>query len=88
MAAAAPAQAIINNGLPYEYAQALTKSDSTTYTPTRALYVSGTGDVAVVMAGDGGTVIFKAVPAGMLLPIRVTKLMSTDTTATLVVGLW
>jgi hypothetical protein len=65
----------------------LTKSDSTVIPVTRALWVGGVGDVAVTFA-DGGVVTLSAVPAGTLLPVRVTKLMSTNTTATLVVALY
>lgn len=86
--AAAPSQVVLNNSFPYEYAQAITKSDSTTYNPTRALYVGGTGDVAVKMAGDGGTVTFSTVPAGTVLHIRVTQILSTGTSATTIVALW
>jgi hypothetical protein len=51
------------------------------------VYVGGAGDIAVVMAEGGAPVVFGAVPAGTLLPIRISRLMSTDTTATNVVGL-
>ena len=56
-------------------------------TVTRALYVGGTGDLAVVMA-DGTRLVFGAVPAGTLLPVRVVRVLATGTTATRVVGLW
>ena len=71
---------------PAKYGQAVTPSDSTTLTPTRALYVGGTGDVAVVMA-DGVTLTFTAVPAG-ILPVQVVKVLATGTTATNIVALW
>lgn len=60
-------------------ADAVTKSDSTTIFATRALYVGTTGDVAVVFADGGGTKTFKAVPAGSILPISVTKVMNATT---------
>lgn len=85
---AAPAQVIINNDNPYEYGAALTKSDATTFTATRALFVSGTGDVAVTMAGDGAAIVFKAVPAATILKVRATQLRSTGTSATDVIALW
>lgn len=67
---------------------AVTKSNSTVFTqPTRALYVGGTGDVAVRMV-DGTTPTFVAVPAGALLPIRVDQVLSTGTSATSIIGLF
>ena len=44
------------------------------------------GNVSVVMA-DGTTAVLSAVPAGMLLPLRVTRVNATSTTATLIVAL-
>lgn len=69
-------------------ATAVTKSDATILPVTRALYIGGAGDVAVIMAGDTSAVTFSAVPVGTLLPIQVTKVMSTNTTATLVLALY
>lgn len=67
---------------------AVTKSDTTVFArPTKALYVGGGGDVAVLLADDTAAVTFSAVPAGALLPIRVSKVLSTGTTATLILGL-
>lgn len=75
---------------------AITKSDSTVFPAmpntsgvciTKALYIGGTGDVAVVMQG-GQTVVFSAVPAGTILPISVSQVRSTNTSATLILGLW
>jgi hypothetical protein len=54
---------------------------------TRALYVGGTGDVAVTMQ-DSGDVTFADVPAGTLLPLRVKIVKSTGTDATNIVALW
>lgn len=56
--------------------------------PTRAIYVGGAGDLTVVMAVNGKTVTFTAVPGGTVLPIAVSKVRSTDTTATAIVGLF
>ncbi len=58
---------------------------------TRAVYVGGAGNLAVIMAGDEGdtsAVVFVGVPAGSLLPIRVSQIRSTGTTATSIVALW
>lgn len=50
-----------------------------------ALYVGTTGDVAVVTK-EGTTVTFQNVPVG-ILPVAVTKVLSTGTTASDIVGL-
>jgi hypothetical protein len=66
---------------------AITKSDTTNYDPPlAALYVGGTGDVAVKTAA-GNTVVFSAVPAGFIIPIACKQVRSTSTTATLILGL-
>ena len=74
----------------------VSKSDTTTFPPfdngtsvqtTKALYVGGTGDVAVVMQG-GQSVIFVNVQGGTILPISVIKVLSTNTSATIHAGLW
>lgn len=51
------------------------------------LYVGGAGNLSVVTLG-GDEVIFNGVPAGTTLPIQVTKLKATGTTATNVIALW
>lgn len=67
---------------------AVTKSDTTVFPrPTKALYVGGAGDVAVLMADDFSPVVFSAVPVGTFLPVRVSQVLSTGTTATLILGL-
>lgn len=82
---------------PAAYAESITPADAdlalfTAGSFTRAIYVGGTGDVAVKMAGgdDEGDsiVVFKAVPEGAILPLRVSQIRTTDTTATLIVALW
>jgi hypothetical protein len=67
---------------------AVTKSDATILPATRGLWVGGAGNVAVVFAGDTAAVTLEGVAAGTLLPIQVTKVMSTNTSATLMVALW
>lgn len=65
---------------------AVTKSDSTVFSPpTRRLWIGGTGDVAVLMQQDTVPVTYSAVPVGWL-DVSVTKVMSTGTTATLIIG--
>jgi hypothetical protein len=66
----------------------ITKSDSTVLgTICRGLWVGGVGDVAVRML-DGSTPTFTAVPAGTLLNIQFDKVLSTGTSASLMVGLY
>lgn len=73
---------------PADNATAVTPSDSTDLAFTsRALYVGGAGNLVVTMAG-GGDVTFSAVPAGSILPIRVSRVKATTTTATSIVNLY
>lgn len=76
--------------IPIEFsdAVAITKSDSTDLTASsiRGLYVGGTGDLAITTKA-GSTVTFKAVPVGFVLHLPIAKVMSTNTTATNIVGL-
>lgn len=53
----------------------------------RALYVGTTGDVEVIMAG-GTTVVFSSVPAGYILPIRVSRVKAANTTASDILALY
>jgi len=67
---------------------AVTPHDSTNLadpTDVRGLYIGVTGDVACQM--DSGTILFKAVPVG-ILPIRTSRVNSTNTTATNIVALY
>jgi hypothetical protein len=54
---------------------------------TRGLFVGGAGNIAVVMLG-GQAVTFTGVVAGSVLPIRVTRVKFTGTTATNINALW
>jgi hypothetical protein len=72
------------NGRTWGDAVAITKSDTENNTFS-GIYVGGTGAV-VVITEDGTTVTFSAVPVGTILPIRTRKVLSTSTTATLMVG--
>lgn len=61
-------------------------SNDLAYT-TRAIYVGGAGNINVDMV-SGQTCLFSGVPAGTVLPIRVKRVRSTSTTATLIVALY
>jgi hypothetical protein len=66
---------------------AITPSDAVDFTnDTRAIYVGGAGNLTVVMQ-SGAVVLFTAVPAGTVLPIRADRVNATGTTATAMVGL-
>lgn len=73
---------------PATHGAVITPSDVTTFVATRGLWVGGAGNVRVTMVGDAGDVIISGVAAGTLLPISVTAVLSTNTTATLIVALW
>ncbi len=70
---------------------AVTPGASALANTTRALWVGGAGNVEVTFLGidnlAGTTVIFTGVSAGQLLPIRVTHVLATNTTATGIVAL-
>ena len=54
---------------------------------TRAIFVGGAGNLTVKTAG-GDIVTFTGVVAGSILPLRVSQIRSTLTTATDIVALW
>ena len=75
---------------------AITKSDSTVFPQfpsstgvcvTKAVYVGTAGDLNVVMEGNQ-TVLHSNVPSGAILPIRVKQVLSTNTSASNIVGWW
>ena len=68
-------------------ARAVTLSDSTILEPTRALFIGAGGNLKVTMA-YGTEVTFANTVAGSILPIQVTKVWSTGTTATNVIALY
>ena len=72
---------------PAENAAAITPSNSVDLDyVTRAIYVGGAGNLAVVMKG-GDTVTFFGAVAGSVIPIRAARVLATGTTATSLVGL-
>jgi len=68
-------------------AASVTPADDGALRPTRALYIGGSGDAKVDMA-LGNTVTFVGLQAGTVLPIQVTRVYSTDTTATNILALY
>ena len=72
---------------PPEHGAAIVPGDADLGHVTRALYVGGGGDVAVRLQ-DGTELVLANVPTGTLIPIRVTRVLATDTSATQIVGLW
>ncbi len=72
---------------PCSYAEAVTPSDTVDLTlVSRALYVGGGGAISVITAG-GQTVTLSGVVTGSILPIRVSRVRNTSTTATNIVAL-
>ena len=71
---------------PAGYGVAVTPSNSTVLPMTRGLYVGMGGDVAV--EDINSTVTYSNVQAGTLLPIQVSKVLSTGTTASSIVALY
>lgn len=73
----------------YASGAAVAPNDTTDLTTgaTRALFVGGAGNIAVIME-DGSAVTFNGVTAGTLLPISVSRVKATNTTATNILALY
>lgn len=71
-------------------AAAVTPSDTVNLTNVaKALYIGGAGNVAVYMEDAPlTTVVFNNAQAGSVLPIRVVRVLATNTTATGIVSLF
>lgn len=61
-------------------------SDITFSTPT-LLFIGVAGNVKVKCSGGGDNIIFKNLPAGSILPVKVDKIYTASTTAQDVVAL-
>jgi hypothetical protein len=61
-------------------------SDSAILTNCTGVYVGGTGDLALVTL-SGKSVLFKALPVGTTVRLKIKQILATGTTATLLVGL-
>lgn len=68
-------------------AAAVTPSDSGTLRVTRALYVGVGGNLRVTMA-YGTVVTFTGVLAGTVLPVQVSRVWATNTSATNIVAMY
>lgn len=75
-----------NSTAPAHGAVAVTPSDVTVFPVCRSLYVGTTGNLNVRMA-DGMTILFTAVPVG-ILSIQVDQVLSTSTTAATILALY
>ena len=76
------------NLAPPERAKAVVPSDGTSLDAIpRALYVGTAGNLAITMAG-GDDVTLLNVEAGSMLPLRVTHVKATGTTAANIVAFW
>ena len=74
---------------PAEHAFAITPHDTNDLAyATRGIYVGATGDVKVDMLGGESAVTFTGLAAGIIHPIRATRVYNTDTTATNIVGVY
>jgi hypothetical protein len=72
---------------PCSHFYAVTPSDAVALEATaRWVYVGNTGDIAVKRATDGTSVVIPAVPGGTQLPIEVSHILATGTTATGIVA--
>jgi len=80
---ATPEGGLLVDGSPFIIA--ITKSDATTYDPPLlGIRCGGAGNVKVV--SNGSDVTINSVVAGETIPGRITKVYSTDTTATNITG--
>jgi hypothetical protein len=72
----------------YGSASAVTPSD-TTLINCRAIYVGGAGNVAIKTNSGATAVTFTAPPVGTIIPVMIDRgmIMSTNTTATLLIAL-
>ena len=64
---------------------AIVTSDTVSQGTFRGIYVGGTGHVSMVGL-DGNAVLFSNIPVGTYLPVGFTRVNTTGTTATLLVG--
>jgi hypothetical protein len=74
---------------PAEYAVAITPDNSNDLAIyAKSLYVGGAGNISLVTKRGTANVTFTAVPAGTILPVQVSRVNATGTTATAIVALY
>ncbi len=72
---------------PCTHAEAVTPSNSVDLTyVSRAIFVGGSGNLEVVTSA-GETVVFNGVLSGSVLPLRVSRVKASSTTATNIVAI-
>ena len=73
---------------PCDNAVAITPNNDVDLTyVTRAVWVGGAGAINVITS-RGQTVLIAGIQAGTLLPIRVSRVLASSTSATNIVGMW
>lgn len=55
---------------------------------TRAIWVGGAGNVNVIALEDGSAVLLSGASAGQVIAVRTKRVLSTSTSATLLVGMY
>lgn len=75
------------NGITYQLAVAETPADDGNVGLARGFYVGVTGNVSVVCK-NGSTAVFVAVPAGEIIPIEISRVNATGTTASSILVLY
>jgi hypothetical protein len=74
---------------PYVNAVSVSPNDTNDLANTTlAVWIGTAGNLSVNMEGSGGPIVFVGIPAGTLLPIRATRILSTNTTAGNILALW
>lgn len=68
-------------------ATSVSVSDTARIDPTRALFIGGAGNVKVDTVG-GSTVTLNSISGGSIIPVSVTRVYSTGTTATNIVAFY
>lgn len=68
---------------------AITPNDATVFgQPTRGIYVGGSGTIVADLADGGTALTFVGAVGGTVLPLQVTRVYLTGTTASELVGLY